>query len=579
MSASELTPDQLLDGKYLVLDSIGAGGFGEVVLARDTVVAGRQVAIKALHKSNDLNEHEIVREMEMLARLVHPGIVTFFHHFRHASRLCLVMEYCAGGSLRSRMAQSGAEETQAMSWCVSLARTLSFAHSQGIVHHDVKPENILFSRDGNIKIADLGVANRDAGTQLYLPPEYFLEGVSVNDPRVDVYALGLTLLELMLGQNPLAQFPRQEWQQRKIRHDFIPGQLSRWVQEVILKATHPTPELRFQTMDEFAEAMEARRIPFVFKRERLRAHELAEKAEKLMQKKKWNSAERLLAHALRIADDCVAAHVAQGRLELLLRRVDRAEYSFQQALRFNPRANIQKELGWLHLESENYPLAISMLNDHLARHSSDYEAFNLLLKCFYMTDRYEAGEAVAKLMIDEKVAGACFSNNGFLCKLLRGGYDDAPLKDMAAQETANPFFKHNLLVIVEEPKSWEKSGTSTLKSKLIFQEFRYVNRATKANQVKIRDHSGDVFSLSAPLITFGRSKGNDICLDEKGGVSRRHAALVNLPGEVWLHDLGSKLGTRVESKRIDRRLYLDGVHAIAFGGVKISVAAREGLLV
>ena len=109
-----------------------------------------------------------------------------------------------------------------------------------------------------------------------MPPEMLLgERVSRTDPRVDVYALGLTLLELLMGRHPFAEYSPDEAIQARIRHDFVPADLSRWVQEVLLKATHPTPELRFQTAVDFADAIRARHVAYVFDGNRIKADALA----------------------------------------------------------------------------------------------------------------------------------------------------------------------------------------------------------------------------------------------------------------------------------------------------------------
>jgi serine/threonine protein kinase len=197
--------------------------------------------------------------MKSLNQLQHPGVVTFYHHFRSLGicsevvadqMLFLVMEYCGGGSLRYKLEQQRPTQNTVFQWIKELVQTLQFVHKQGIVHHDIKPENILFTSDGSLKIGDFGVANRNFGTLAYLAPEMFLAEVDSTDRRVDVYALGITLLELLMNHNPFDDMSRPDMQRAKVRHDFIPVEMERWVQDLISRATHPTPELRFQSMDE-----------------------------------------------------------------------------------------------------------------------------------------------------------------------------------------------------------------------------------------------------------------------------------------------------------------------------------------
>jgi hypothetical protein len=138
----------------------------------------------------------------------------------------------------------------------------------------------------------------------------------------------LTLLELIIGRHPFEGLARDEALQARITHDFVPGDPPRWVQEILLKATHPTPELRFQTAEDFAEAIQGRHVPYVFDGNRIKAHVLAEKAEVAIKRKRWKAAERLVTQALQISGDCVAALLAAGRCQLLLRRVDQANEYF-----------------------------------------------------------------------------------------------------------------------------------------------------------------------------------------------------------------------------------------------------------
>ena len=262
-----------LDNKYRVTRRLGGGGFGEVFLANDEIIPNRQVAIKVLSEARAGDHSELIWEMQALAKLNCPHVVAFYHHFTQANCLFLVMEYCPGGSLDDRLMAAGRfSEDQVFAWGIDLCDTLAFVHEKGIVHHDIKPMNILFAGDGTIKLGDFGVANRNAGTRPYMPPEMLLgEHVARMDPRVDVYSLGLTLLEALTGQHPFEELNHNEAVQRRIAHDFIPGNLPRWVQEVLLKATHPTPELRFQTARDFADAIRSRHVPYVFDGKRIKA--------------------------------------------------------------------------------------------------------------------------------------------------------------------------------------------------------------------------------------------------------------------------------------------------------------------
>lgn len=453
----------LLDSKYRIVRRLGGGGFGDVYLAKDELL-GRQVAIKLLRNRDPERQAGLIEEMRALDQLHHPAIVTFYHHFVEDQLLFLVMEHCAGGSLRIRMQQQLAPLQRVMQWGKELADTLEFVHRQGIVHHDIKPDNIFVATEEVLKIGDFGVANSRAGTTRYLAPEMLRAEVDTGDVRVDVYALGITLLELLRNRNPFDGMSESEAQRAKMRHDFIPTELDQWVQDVISKATHPTPELRFQSMQEFREAIDSKHVSYVFDQNRIKAHVLAAKAEKLLAGKHVTAASRCITQALYASPDCVSALIAAGRYNLFVNRIVEAKQHFDRALSVNPRTNIQRELGWLCLEARNYSQAISLLTDHLQRNASDYEAYNLLLECFYRTGRYEVGMQVARLMIEASAPSNCFENNEFLCRLLSNSVDDE-LVNRALKKLDNPFISYNIDILMQ--------ASEQMNSLMLFENYRF----------------------------------------------------------------------------------------------------------
>jgi serine/threonine protein kinase len=571
-----------LDGKYVIVRRLGDGGYGEVFLADDEAIPDRRVAIKVLVQHSAGDHSDLIWEMQTLARFNHAGVVGFYHHFSNEDHLCLVMEYCAGGSMDDLLASGGKyKEPDVMKWGLDLCKTLAFVHQKDIVHHDVKPANVLFAADGRVKLGDFGVANRNTGTRMYLAPEMLLgEQVSRTDPRVDIYALGLTMLEALTGIHPFEHLNREEALQARIAHNFVPDTLPHWVQDVLLKATHPTPELRFQTMRDFGEAILGKRVLYVFNKNRIQAHRLAEKAEVQIARKRWNAAEKLVARALHLSPDCVAALLAAGRCQLLIRRIDQAKEYFSKAVSISPRTPVQKELGWLNLEEGRLPTAISLLTDHLQRNSSDYEAYNLLLKCFFFSDRFEVGMDLAGTLMDEKAPNDCFRNNRFLCRLLDGRYAASELEEIDTQVIKNPFSKYNFAVLRERPRSWEDKGPAFLKSKLIFQEYRFgiQHRSVQQNTVAVHMPDGNRREMPGSIMSIGSLPSNDIVIDHSS-VSRRHAVIINFRNDVWIHDLGSTCGTEVNSKRLVGRTFLDGVHDVKVGRVALRVEAAVGLLV
>jgi tetratricopeptide (TPR) repeat protein len=568
----------ILDDKYLLVRKLGEGGFGHVYLAQDDLLKERYVALKCLKIDESAREQNLIREMDFLSSLADPHVVGFYHHFRNENNLFLVMEYCPGGSLRQLLAEKRSVTLEkAAGWIIELCGTLQRVHDHGIVHHDLKPENILFSRDGTLKIADFGVANTRAGTPSYMCPELFLpaENISRTDGRIDIYALGVTLLELVTGQNAFSGLSESALLQAKVRLDFVTGELPGWLKEIVLKALHPKPELRFQTMQEFKEAIESKHVPYIFDRKRIQAYRAAQKAEWYFSRRRYVTALKVSAQALSQDPQCLGALITAGKCELFLKRIERAEKFFEEAIKLNPRLNIQKELGWIYLEKRRFPEAISMFHDHLQRQAVDYEVYNLLIKTFYETERYEAAIDLIEIILKDYKDNNCFENNLMLCRILLGR---SPEDFSLLRDKTNPFLLYNWSVYKELPPSWDRVGRVTLKSKLIFQEFRHGNkRKRKRNIITIEQTDADRLEFKEPIICIGRNSENDLVFPEMS-VSRRHCLLINYPEDVWLHDLGSTQGTYIKGVAVESPVFLESLCRVSIGSSELTILPREGVL-
>ncbi len=439
----------LFDKRYSYVKELGAGGFGKVFLAKERV-SNRFVAIKQLLNTNKLEQEDIIHEIEIVSKFENQNIVTYYHHFWEDDKLFLVMEYCSGGSLRDKMDSCKISTSDALSWIQTLTTCLRTVHKKGIIHHDIKPDNIVFTQNGTIKIADFGVANKDKGTRAYMSPEAFQWDIdSTKDPRIDIYALGVTMMELLSNQNPFANLSREEIIEKHQSADFPIQQLPNWQQEIILKAINKTPELRFQFMIEFEEALKAKSVPIIFNKGNLKAAELIALADKALKTNKWRNALNFLELAHKQYDNNVAVLLALGKYNLRIQKIDTAKIFYEKALKLNPRLDVQKDLGWINLEAKKYPIAIGLLSDHLHRNPADYEAYNLLIRCYYETDRYETAMELSKMIMEANPSLPCFANNYFIAFVLNSNGKSIPAKSKYEQDN-NPFIEYNLSVITEQ---------------------------------------------------------------------------------------------------------------------------------
>jgi eukaryotic-like serine/threonine-protein kinase len=252
-----------LDGRYHVVDRIAAGGMGEVYRARDAVLE-RSVAIKVLHRNlaGDAGFIErFRREARAAANLNHQNIVAVHDWGSVDGIYYMVMEYVAGLSVREILHAEGLlAPAQAADVLEQTLAALQHAHRQGIVHRDVKPENLMVTRDGVVKVADFGLARAFAdaqiteagnviGTVQYLAPEQ-LQGEPA-DPRTDLYALGVVAFELLTGRLPFTgetpmaiayQHIHEQMPRPSSANRAVPASLDGWVASVTEKQRELRPE-------------------------------------------------------------------------------------------------------------------------------------------------------------------------------------------------------------------------------------------------------------------------------------------------------------------------------------------------
>lgn len=254
-AAETLSPQQLqavLPG-FAVIEMIGHGGMGTVYRAQQ-ISLDRMVAIKllprALSDATGETAERFREEARMMARLMHPGIITVFDFGATTDgRLYFVMEYVKGIDVAHMIAQQGKlQPLHALSITAHVCDTLSYAHGQGIIHCDIKPGNVMVDMEGRVKVADFGLASLAAqqssraenattlGTPDYIAPEGLLIGMQV-DHRADLYSLGVMLYEMLTGKVPgHPPVPPSV---------AVPGIDSRF-DAVVARALETNPDLRYQ---------------------------------------------------------------------------------------------------------------------------------------------------------------------------------------------------------------------------------------------------------------------------------------------------------------------------------------------
>ncbi len=251
---------------------LGQGGMGVVYRARQRDL-DRPVALKILRAPSGGDPGEeaafaerFTREARALARLDHPNIVRVYDFGRAGEHYFLLMELVEGQHLRARMQAGRVPAPRALEIVAQISDALRYAHEAGIVHRDVKPENILVDDEGHVRIVDFGLAKitrteesalrlthtgQAMGTPQYMAPEQIERPLEV-DHRADIYSLGVVIYELLTGELPLGRFAPPS---RKVAIDVR-------LDDVVLRSLEKEPELRYQKVSQVQSDLdEVRRRP------------------------------------------------------------------------------------------------------------------------------------------------------------------------------------------------------------------------------------------------------------------------------------------------------------------------------
>jgi serine/threonine-protein kinase len=263
-------PGDVIAGRYEVEELVGTGGMSSVYRARDRMLE-RLVALKVLHPHYGDDEEYVERfrrEARSVAQLSHPHIVTVIDRGEDDGQQFIVFEYVDGENLKQLLARTGPLPTRrALELAMEIADALAFAHEHGLIHRDVKPQNVLMTPDGDAKVTDFGIARSIdvehgvtqtgtvLGTSNYLSPEQ--ASGKPTTPSTDVYSLGVVLYELLTGEVP---FPGENFVAVAMKHmNEMPPDLLEQRPDVPLRlaaavdrALEKEPARRFPSMDQFA---------------------------------------------------------------------------------------------------------------------------------------------------------------------------------------------------------------------------------------------------------------------------------------------------------------------------------------
>jgi serine/threonine-protein kinase len=265
----------VLSDRYELEELVGTGGMSSVYRAHDRLL-DRKVALKVLHEQYTGDSEYVERfrrEARAVASLSHPNIVSVIDRGEHGGRQFIVFEYVAGENLKQLIGRRGpAPVTTALELGIQMARALSFAHQQGLVHRDVKPQNVLLNGEGEAKVTDFGIARSldvqhgmtqtgtVLGTSDYIAPEQ-AQGQRV-DEQTDVYSLGVVLYELLTSEVP---FPGENFVAVAMRHINEPPpsirerrpDVSPRLEAAIHRAMAKDGADRFDSMADFCRELEA----------------------------------------------------------------------------------------------------------------------------------------------------------------------------------------------------------------------------------------------------------------------------------------------------------------------------------
>lgn len=402
-STSVVEKGQVLQGRYKVVGLLGKGGFGAVYKVTDLRLPGKFWALKELHfrDKSQLAEakRSFEREARLLSTLIHRSLPVIVDFFSEGDSTFLLMEEIEGCTLAQLVEENGPpSEVDALRWALEIARVLEYLHSQEppVIFRDLKPENVMVSSDGHIKLIDFGLARffdpskkRDTsavGSVGYAPPEVW-EDSGQTDARSDIYSFGATLYFVLTGKPPSPVYGRHQLTPYcpKLNPDFA---------KLVLRCMQVNPQDRYQNMEQVIRdliailSVVAADDPLL--KDELRAESFRRVAAQSIKRPRHvvvanaSSAGERSLKAPRAATTSKLAPILILICSLLfiwgawggfyhLKSSQGWEFDIPYEL-----VNPDKETARLYINQQNWPKAMACLSQALTRHPSDAEAHIML---------------------------------------------------------------------------------------------------------------------------------------------------------------------------------------------------------
>jgi len=550
----------MIDG-YRYIRPLGAGGFGKVVLAEEEI-SGRKVAIKSLHKNLLFDTDSILREIRIISQLYHPNIVVYHAAFEKDNELHFVMEYCPGGSLSEAINKKLFTFSTAIETVIVISKALLFINDRKIIHNDIKPENLLFGENNEVKIGDFGVANTEIRTRKYMPPQRVFDSIKDYHYHPDIFALGITFIEMLRNEFIFTGLNDDERAQKILSGDLGIKSFPFWLQEIIMKMLSINPSGQFKNMSEVVEAIETRNIPFQIDKESLNAANYSKQISNLLKRNKYYTIQLIVEKMTPSFKNHTSILHVLGNYYLKINKYRLAKKIFIALKEKLPSVDINKELGIINLESDIVGVAINHLTEYLLLHPDDCEAYNLLLECYYKAGRYEDGLELCDQLRLFYPKEQCFKVNRDLFCFVKNETAKIDVEAYNPYLPNNKITEYNKWIVLNRSKILRPDNLLT--DKLLFCHYSITKSPKKNINYEIYVDGKEFVENYLLMISIGREGyDNDISFFDNN-ISRKNAILIMLENENWIYELNG-VDVFVDDVKIQNKKRLYYNHEIRIG--------------